>query len=53
MLTVAGTIFIDGSAKFSNGALNQYNGQATIYLSGTFLFVNNTNDVRRYLGLGL
>ena len=42
VLTVAGTIFIDGSAKFSNGALNQYNGQGTIYLSGTFLFVNNT-----------
>jgi hypothetical protein len=36
-LTVAGTIFIDGSAKVSNGALNQYNGQATLYLSGTFL----------------
>ena len=40
--TVTGTIFIDGSAKFSNGALNQYNGQGTLYLSGTFLFVNGT-----------
>src|SRR5205085_2341689 len=36
-LTVSGTIFIDGSAKVSNGALNTYNGQATLYLSGTFL----------------
>jgi Tfp pilus assembly protein PilX len=35
-LTVRGTIYIDGSAKIDNGALNQYNGQATIYLSGTF-----------------
>ena len=34
-LTVSGTIYIDGSAKISNGALNQYDGQATLYLSGT------------------
>lgn len=39
-LTVAGTIFIDGSAYVSNGAVNQYNGQATLYLSGTFLMKN-------------
>ena len=36
-LTVAGTIYIDGSAMVANGLLNQYNGQATLYLSGTFL----------------
>jgi len=35
-LTVTGTIFIDGSAKISNSSLNTYNGQATLYLSGTF-----------------
>jgi Tfp pilus assembly protein PilX len=35
-LTVKGTILIDGSAKISNSALNTYNGQATLYLSGTF-----------------
>jgi hypothetical protein len=35
-LTVSGTIFIDGSATISNSATNQYNGQATLYLSGTF-----------------
>jgi hypothetical protein len=41
-LTVSGTIFIDGSLKATNGFLNQYNGQATIYLSGTFYVANNT-----------
>src|SRR4029450_11191671 len=35
-LTVSGTIYIDGSAKISNGALNSYNGQGTTYLSGRF-----------------
>ena len=34
-LTISGTIYIDGSAKISNGGLNSYNGQGTIYLSGT------------------
>jgi hypothetical protein len=33
-LTVSGTIFIDGSAYVSAAA--QYQGQATLYLSGTF-----------------
>ena len=36
VLTVSGTIYIDGSAKVDNGLLNQYEGQATIYLTGTF-----------------
>jgi Tfp pilus assembly protein PilX len=35
-LSATGTIFIDGSAKISNSAVNTYNGQATLYLSGTF-----------------
>jgi hypothetical protein len=35
-LIVQGTIFIDGSATISNGAINTYNGQAALYLSGTF-----------------
>lgn len=35
VLTVSGTIYIDGSAKIANGATNQYNGQAAIYLSGS------------------
>jgi hypothetical protein len=42
VLTVAGTVFIDGSAKISNGMLNEYNGQATIYLSGTLLIGNGS-----------
>jgi hypothetical protein len=35
-LTLTGTIFIDGSAYVSQAA--NYNGQATLYLSGTMLF---------------
>jgi hypothetical protein len=35
-LTVKGTIFIDGSAKLTS-SLATYNGQATLYLSGTLL----------------
>jgi hypothetical protein len=38
VLTVSGTIYIDGSAKFDNGQLNQYDGQAALYLSGTMYF---------------
>jgi Tfp pilus assembly protein PilX len=37
VLTVAGTIFIDGSATIQNGAVNLYKGSATLYLWGTFL----------------
>jgi uncharacterized protein YceK len=35
-LTISGTMYIDGSAKISNNSLNSYNGQGTLYLSGTF-----------------
>jgi hypothetical protein len=38
VLTVKGTIFIDGSAKVDNGAVNTYTGEATIYISGTLFF---------------
>jgi hypothetical protein len=41
LLTVSGTIFIDGSAYIQNGAVNRYTGQATIYLSGTLLMKNS------------
>jgi uncharacterized protein (UPF0333 family) len=41
VLTTKGTIYIDGSAKIENGQVNQYNGQATIYLSGTLLIKNS------------
>ena len=43
-LTVNGTIFIDGSASITNGTLNQYNGQATLYLSGVFYFNNSRSS---------
>jgi hypothetical protein len=35
-LTVKGTMMIDGSAKISNAAVDTYNGQGSLYLSGTF-----------------
>ena len=35
MLTVNGTIFIDGSAKVGNSSVNAYTGMGTLYLSGT------------------
>jgi hypothetical protein len=38
-LTVKGTIFIDGSAKVSQ--TGNYNGQATLYLSGTMNFIGS------------
>jgi hypothetical protein len=41
VLTVRGTIFIDGSAMINNGSTNTYSGEATIYLSGTMLFKNS------------
>jgi hypothetical protein len=42
ILTVNGTIFIDGSAKIDIGGIVRYKGQATIYTSGTVL-VKNTS----------
>ena len=41
VLTANGTIFIDGSAKIENGAVNTYTGSATIYVSGTLLMKNS------------
>jgi Tfp pilus assembly protein PilV len=35
-LTVRGAIYIDGSAYISNNSVNDYDGLATLYLSGTF-----------------
>jgi Tfp pilus assembly protein PilX len=39
-LTVWGTVFIDGSAKVVNTSALEYNGESTLYLSGTFLMDN-------------
>jgi hypothetical protein len=41
VLTVNGTIFIDGSVVIQNGAVNTYNGSSTIYVSGTLLMKNS------------
>jgi hypothetical protein len=42
VLTIKGTIYIDGSAYIQNGAVNLYSGQGVIYLSGTFLIKNSS-----------
>lgn len=42
VLTVNGTMYIDGSAKIDNGSVNSYSGFATIYLSGTLLIKNSS-----------
>ena len=40
-LTVLGAIYIDGSAYISNNTVNDYDGLATLYLSGTFRINGN------------
>ena len=42
MLTVNGTMYIDGSVQIQNGAVNSYTGFATIYVSGTLLIKNSS-----------
>ncbi len=41
VLTISGTVFIDGSAQILNGSVNTYNGFGVIYLSGTLLIKNS------------
>jgi hypothetical protein len=41
VLTLAGTVYIDGSAYISNGAVNQYQGVGSLYLTGTMLIKNS------------
>lgn len=41
-LAVAGTVYIDGSVQMSGNNVNRYNGQATLYLSGTFRMSNGS-----------
>jgi len=41
-MLIYGTVFIDGSAKIANGALNIYKGWGAIYLSGTFYMSSGT-----------
>jgi Tfp pilus assembly protein PilX len=40
-LTVSGTVFIDGNAVIDNGFTSDYDGQGTIYLSGSLLLKNS------------
>ena len=40
-LTIAGAIFIDGNVTVGDGTIDQYNGQASIYVNGTLSFGGN------------
>jgi hypothetical protein len=42
VLTVKGTIFIDGQAKVDNGRMDTYRGQGTLYTSGAFVILNGS-----------
>jgi len=42
VLTIKGTVYIDGSVYIQNNAVNTYTGQGVIYLGGTFLMKNSS-----------
>ncbi|MDQ1494706.1 MAG: hypothetical protein QOG69_1189 [Actinomycetota bacterium] len=42
VLTIKGTVYIDGSVVVQNGAINRYTGQGVIYLGGTLLIKNSS-----------
>jgi Tfp pilus assembly protein PilX len=42
LLTIKGTVYIDGSVYIQNGAVNRYTGQGVIYLGGTLLMKNSS-----------
>src|SRR5712692_2430612 len=42
VLSVHGTIFIDGQAKIDNGQVDRYVGQGVLYLSGAFPVMNGS-----------
>lgn len=42
VLTIKGTVYVDGSLYISNGSINRYTGQGVIYLSGTLLMTNSS-----------
>jgi len=42
VLTIRGTIFIDGQAKIDNGQVDTYQGQGVLYLSGSFAVANGS-----------
>jgi hypothetical protein len=41
VLTISGTIFVDGNLYIQNGNVNRYQGQGVIYLSGSMLIKNS------------
>ena len=41
-LRIAGTVYIDGSVRATNGQLSTYDGQGSLYLSGTFVVDSGT-----------
>jgi hypothetical protein len=51
VLKVSGTIFIDGSATVDSATSSSYDGQGTIYLSGTF-YMKNSRLCAQVLGNG-
>jgi hypothetical protein len=42
VLTIKGTVYVDGSLYISNGAVNTYTGQGVIYMTGTMLIKNSS-----------
>jgi Tfp pilus assembly protein PilX len=42
VMTIKGTVFIDGDAYIQNGAINKYTGQGAVYLGGTLLIKNSS-----------
>jgi len=51
VLKISGTIFIDGSATVDGHTASSYDGQGTIYLSGTF-YMKNSRLCAEVLGNG-
>lgn len=42
ILSVSGTVYIDGSVRATNGQVNSYQGRGTLYVSGTFVLDSST-----------
>jgi hypothetical protein len=57
LLTIKGTVYVDGSLYVNNGSINRYTGQGVIYMTGTLLIksaslcgaiYNGACDLRTY-----
>jgi Tfp pilus assembly protein PilX len=42
VLTIKGTVFVDGSLYVNNGSVNTYTGQGVIYMTGTLLIKSSS-----------